>query len=85
MSSEVLVAFGVTVAAGLATMLGWMAVVRGNQANPRLLAFGLAFAAGAMVYVSLAEIFVKSQTSFASWFGVDGRAAYGLATAMLFA
>lgn len=84
MSSDVLLAFGVTLAAGLATMIGWLVVIRGNQANPRLLAFGLAFAAGAMVYVSLAEIFVKSQISFADWFGGDGQTSYGFATLMLF-
>ena len=55
-----------------------------NQANPRVLAFGLAFAAGAMVYVSLAEIFVKSQISFADWFERDSQTSYGLATLMLF-
>ena len=85
MASNLLLAFGVTFAAGLATMIGWLVVIRGNRANPRLLAFGLAFAAGAMVYVSLAEIFVKSQISFADWFGADGQKSYGLATLMLFA
>lgn len=84
MDPTVLTAFAVTLAAGLATMLGWLAVIRGNQANPRLLAFGLAFAAGAMIYVSLAEIFVKSQESFGTWFGVVGQPSYGLATLMLF-
>lgn len=87
MDSSVLTAFAVTLAAGLATLLGWLAVIRGNTANPRLLAFGLAFAAGAMIYVSLAEIFVKSQESFfdSAWFDGGGeRAPYALATLMLF-
>ena len=83
MSPDVLTAFGVTFAAGLATLIGWLVVVRGNQANPRLLAFGLAFAAGAMIYVSLVEIFVKSQDSFADALAGD-RLSYGLATLMLF-
>lgn len=86
MDAPVLTAFSVTFAAGLATLFGWLAVVRGNTANPRLLAFGLAFAAGAMVYVSLAEIFVKAQDSFAAaaWFGGQTQGSYGLATLMLF-
>ncbi len=85
MDSTVLTAFAVTLAAGLATLLGWFAVIRGNTANPRLLAFGLAFAAGAMVYVSLVEIFVKSQDSFAEAFLNGGeQLTFGLATLMLF-
>lgn len=85
MDVNVLTAFAVTVAAGLATLLGWLAVVRGNTANPRLLAFGLAFAAGAMIYVSLVEIFAKSNASFILAFGVDGQASFGMTTLMLFA
>ena len=85
MDGTVLTAFLVTCLAGLATLLGWLAVVRGNPANPRLLAFGLAFAAGAMIFVSLAEIFIKSQTSFAEAFStLSERGPYGLATLMLF-
>ena len=87
MDSAVLTAFAVTVAAGLATLLGWLPVVRGNTANPRILAFGLAFSAGAMIYVSLVEIFVKSQESFseAAWFeGSGDQGAYAMATLMLF-
>ena len=85
MESNIFIAFAVTSIAGLATILGWLAVIRGNQANPRLLAFGLAFAAGAMIYVSLAEIFIKSQDNFNVWFGGEpGRLPYGLATLMLF-
>ena len=84
MDANVFTAFAVTLSAGLATLIGWLAVIRGNRANPRLLAFGLAFAAGAMIYVSLAEIFIKSQDSFADWFGAQGQQSYGLATLMLF-
>jgi len=62
--SNVLFALSVTTAAGLATALGCLLVVMSKSPNPRLLAFGLAFAGGAMVYVSLAEILVKSIDSF---------------------
>lgn len=86
MDNAVFAAFAVTIAAGLATLLGWLTVVRGSTANPRMLAFGLAFSAGAMIYVSLVEIFVKSQDSFASaaWFAGGDQAAYAMATLMLF-
>lgn len=85
MDPNVLPAFGVTLAAGLATVIGWLVVVRGNTGNPRLLAFGLAFAAGAMIYVSLVEIFMKSQDSFGAWFQAPGaQGPYAMATLMLF-
>lgn len=63
-TSAVLIALGVTLAAGLATALGSLLVIFARGPNPRLLAFGLAFAGGAMVYVSLTEIFAKSVASF---------------------
>ena len=44
-------------------------VVFSRRPNPRLLAFGLAFAGGAMVYVSLSEILNKSVASFALAYG----------------
>ena len=53
---NVLVALGVTLAAGLATALGSVMVFTSKLPSPRLLSFGLAFAGGAMVYVSLSEI-----------------------------
>jgi ZIP family zinc transporter len=61
---NVLMALGITLLAGLATVLGSLLVIFARQTNTRMLAFGLAFAAGAMVYVSLVEIFVKSQLAF---------------------
>ncbi len=58
------IALAVTLAAGLATALGSLLVLFSRRPNPRLLAFGLAFAGGAMVYVSLSEILNKSIDSF---------------------
>lgn len=79
----VLTAFAVCIGAALATVLGSVLVLDADRANPRLLAFGLAFAAGAMVYVSLVEILVKSQASFAKVFSEKG--AYTAATVAFFA
>lgn len=64
-----LIAFSVTVAAGLATVFGSLLVFTSKKPNPRLLAFGLAFAGGAMVYVSLSEILNKSIASFSVSYG----------------
>ncbi len=63
------IAFSVTLAAGLATAIGSLMVLFSRRPNPRLLAFGLAFAGGAMVYVSLSEILNKSIASFALTYG----------------
>ncbi|MBD9369202.1 zinc transporter ZupT [Xanthomonas sp. XNM01] len=76
--SAVLVALGVTLAAGLATGLGSLLVTFARGPNPRLLAFGLAFAGGAMVYVSLSEILNKSIASFTAAF--DDRLGFTYAT-----
>src|SRR5690606_32520208 len=62
--ATLITAFAVTTAAGLATALGSFMVFASKTPNPRLLAFGLAFAGGAMVFVSLSEILNKSIASF---------------------
>lgn len=64
-----LIALAVTTAAGLATGLGGLLVFASKKPNPRILAFGLAFAGGAMVYVSLVEILAKSFQSFTLDYG----------------
>lgn len=75
-SYSVLVAFGITLAAGLATVLGSVMVFFQKTPNPRILSFGLAFAGGAMVYVSLTEIFTKSAQAFAETAGEKTGFAY---------
>lgn len=75
-SQPVLIAFAVCIAAAAATVIGSVFVLRANRANPRLLAFGLAFAGGAMVYVSLVEIFNKSVLAFTADYGVKTGYAY---------
>ena len=53
---NLITAFGIALAAGLFTVLGSGLVMFSKTPNPRVLSFGLAFAGGAMVYVSLTEI-----------------------------
>ncbi|TYT26002.1 zinc transporter ZupT [Luteimonas viscosa] len=66
---NLLIALAVTTGAGLATGLGSLLVFASKKPNARLLAFGLAFAGGAMVYVSLAEILNKSVASYTLAYG----------------
>ncbi len=77
-TQQLITAFGVTAAAGLATVLGSVLVLFAKAPSPRLLAFGLAFAGGAMVYVSLSEILNKSIASFGNVY--DERMAFTAAT-----
>ncbi|MCP1660977.1 zinc transporter ZupT [Neisseria perflava] len=74
--SNLMIAFGITLAAGLFTVLGSGMVMFSKNPNPRALAFGLAFAGGAMVFVSLTEIFNKSSAAFAEGYGADKGFAY---------
>lgn len=83
MDHAVLTAFGVCALAALCTVLGSLALFKVKEPNPRLLAFGLAFAGGAMVYISLVEIFVKSHQSFLM--DMADKNAYGMATLAFFA
>ncbi len=79
----VLSALSLCLGAGLATLLGALIVAHPCAKDPRALAFGLAFAAGAMVYISLVEIFGKSYLGFAQFLAPD-RVAYGAATGAFF-
>jgi zinc transporter, ZIP family len=80
---NVLFAFAVCLFAGLSTIVGAAILLRSDRNNPRILAFGLAFAGGAMVYVSLGEIFNKSLMAFAEVH--PDKTAYTYATLSFFA
>ncbi|MCB9983980.1 MAG: zinc transporter ZupT [Rhodospirillales bacterium] len=81
-SPPVLTALGICVAAAFATMIGGLSIFRAHESNPRMLAFGLAFAGGAMVYISLVEIFWKSFQSFSDM--LPEKEAYTSATVAFF-
>ena len=68
-TANLLIALAVTTGAGLATGFGSLLVFASKKPNARILAFGLAFAGGAMVYVSLSEILNKSIFSFTQGYG----------------
>ena len=75
--ANVIIAFVVTLLAGLATVLGGAMVLFFKQPSTRLLSFGLAFSAGAMVYISLTEILNKSIASFSEVYSEQNAFAYG--------
>jgi zinc transporter, ZIP family len=76
-STEVMTAFLVTFMAGLATVIGGVLVVFFNKPSYRFLSFGLAFSAGAMVYVALTEILNKSIASFSQAYDANLGFAFG--------
>ena len=69
--SNLTVAFAIAAAAGRFTVLGSALVIFSKTPNPRILSFGLAFAGGAMVYVSLTEILGKSSEAFTQAYGAS--------------
>lgn len=83
MTSAVFLAFSFALLAGLATCIGSVLVLFVHKTNLRLLAFALAFSAGAMVYVSFAEILPKSRLTLAGMMQAD--AAYALSVAAFLA
>lgn len=82
-SDDVLLAFLVCIAAAAATMIGGLSVFTARESNARLLAFGLAFAGGAMIYISLVEIFWKAHTDFSVLY--NDKKAYSYTTLAFFA
>lgn len=81
-SPAVQIALAIAFFAGMTTILGSLLVIFAKQTNTRLLAFGLAFSAGAMVYISLVEIFTKANQSFVKAAGE--KAGYGWTTLFFF-
>jgi len=68
-TGNILIAFGLTIFAGLATGVGSALAFFAKRTNTKLLSVALGFSAGVMIYVSFVEIFVKAQASFTSTLG----------------
>lgn len=82
-SSTLLLAFGLTLFAGLATGIGSLLAFTASPTNHKFLSVALGFSAGVMLYVSFVEIFVKARTSLSA--ATDDVTGYQLATLGFFA
>jgi ZIP family zinc transporter len=82
-SPAVWTALAIAFGAGMATVIGSLLVVFFHANNTRLLAFGLAFSGGAMVYISLVEIFTKAHVALSE--ATDPKTGYAYATLFFFA
>ena len=69
MEGNFLLAFGLTVFAGLSTGIGSALAFFTKTTNTKSLSLFLGFSAGVMIYVSLIEIFVKAKDSLTTVFG----------------
>jgi len=71
-SENVLLAFGLTLFAGLSTGLGSALAFWAKRTNTKVLSTALGFSAGVMIYVSFLEIFPKAKDSLVVEFGRSG-------------
>jgi zinc transporter, ZIP family len=69
MEENVMLAFGLTLFAGLATGIGSLLAFFTSQTNTKFLSGALGFSAGVMIYVSMVEIFPKSQEALVEALG----------------
>ncbi|NLK20555.1 MAG: zinc transporter ZupT [Epulopiscium sp.] len=60
---NLLIAFGLTLFAGLSTGIGSIIAFFAKRTNTKFLSISLGFSAGVMIYVSMIEIFVKAKDS----------------------
>jgi zinc transporter, ZIP family len=66
---NLLFAFGLTVFAGLSTVIGSIMAFLSKSFNPTFLCGSLGFSAGVMIYVSFVEIFAKADASLSAVHG----------------
>ena len=69
--STILIAFGLTLFAGLSTGIGGAIAYFARSTNTRFLSLSLGFSAGIMIYVSFVEIFFKARAILATELGVQ--------------
>ena len=68
----VLIAFGLTLFAGLATGVGSALAFFAKRTNTKMLSVALGFSAGVMIYVSFVEIFFKAKDCLVTELGAIG-------------
>ncbi len=64
--SNVIIAFSLTLLAGLATGIGSIIALKNQKISPNFLTFTLGFSAGVMIYVSFVEIFYTAKVTLDS-------------------
>ncbi|MBW2971324.1 zinc transporter ZupT [Candidatus Woesearchaeota archaeon] len=64
-----LIAFGLTLFAGLSTGIGGLIALFTKKTNKKLLSFVLGFSAGVMIYISLAELLTESSHGLIEGYG----------------
>lgn len=69
---NLVIAFLLTLVAGLATGIGSLAAFFAKTTNTKFLSFILGLSAGVMIYVSFVEIFMESQSSLTAELGSTG-------------
>ena len=70
--SDILIAFGLTLFAGLATGIGSALAFFAKRTNTKILSSSLGFSAGVMIYVSFVEIFPKAKECLVGELGQVG-------------
>lgn len=68
--NNILIAFGLTLFAGLATGIGSALAFFTKRTNTKFLSVALGFSAGVMIYVSMIEIFFKAKDSLVGALGI---------------
>ena len=68
-NNSVLLAFGLTLFAGLATGIGSALAFFARRTNTKMLAGSLGFSAGVMIYISFVELFAEAQHSLVAAYG----------------
>ena len=66
---NLLIAFGLTLFAGLSTGIGSALAFFSKRTNTKFLSIALGFSAGVMLYVSFVEIFIKARNDKLISFG----------------
>lgn len=69
-TENLLLAFGLTLFAGLATGIGSILAFFTSHTNTKFLSVTLGFSAGVMIYVSMVEIFVKAKVALVDSLGI---------------
>ena len=68
-TQSILIAFGLTLFAGLSTGFGSIIALLAKRTNTKFLSVALGFSAGVMIYVSMVEIFAEAKVSLTQALG----------------